>query len=90
MQLLTQLRFLAGIWFRENDHACRVAMQEVTPSDRADLALGKKSSRWDRADPFLHDPDIMMGLPKESLSPSATAEQKGSEWWAVVPEPIRG
>lgn len=65
-------------------------MQEVSPPNRADLALGKKSSRWDRTEPFLHDPDIMMGLPKESLPPSATAEQEGAERRTVVPESIRG
>ncbi len=85
MHLLTPLRFLAGVWFRENDHACCVTMQEVTPSDRANLALCKKPGCWNRTEPFLHDPDIVMGLAEESFPSSTTAEQECSKWWAAVP-----
>jgi hypothetical protein len=59
-------------------------MQEVAPSDRTNLALGKKSRRRDRAKPLLHDSDIVMGLAEESLSSPTTAEQKGREWRTLV------
>jgi hypothetical protein len=64
-------------------------MQEVSPSDRTDLALGKESRRWDGTEPLLHDPDVMMGLAKESLSAPATAEQEGPEWRTLMLRSIR-
>ena len=59
-------------------------MQEVAPSDRADLALGKESRRRDGAEPLLHDPAIVMGLAEEPLSTPATAEQESPEWGILV------
>ena len=64
-------------------------MQEVSSSDRTDLALGKESRRWDGTKPLLHDPDVMMGLAKESLSAPATAEQEGPEWGTLMFRSIR-
>ena len=72
--------FLAGVRLGENDHTRCIAMQEVAPSDRTDLALRKESRRRDRAEPLLHDPAIVMGVAEESLSTPATAEQEGPEW----------
>jgi len=84
MNVLPSLMFLAGVRLGENDHTRRVAVQKVTSSDRTDLALGKESSRRNRAEPLLHDPAIVMGLAEESLSTPATAEQEGSEWGTLV------
>src|SRR5437773_528017 len=65
-------------------------MQEVAPSDRTNLALGKESRRRDRTEPLLHDPAIVMGLVKESLSTPATAEQEGPERGILVRRSIHG
>ena len=81
--------FLAGVGLGENDHTCRIAVQEVAPSDRTDLALGKESRRRDGTEPLLHDPAIVMGLAEESLSTPATAEQEGPEWGTVVCRSVR-
>ena len=78
------LLFLAGIRLGENNHTRRIAVQEVSSSDRTNLALSKESRRWDGTKPLLHDPDVMMGLAKESLSAPATAEQEGPEWGTPV------
>ena len=83
------LMFLAGVRLGENDHTRCVAVQEVAPSDRTDLALGKESRRRDGAEPLLHDPAIVMGLAEESLSTPATAEQEGPEWGTLVFRSIR-
>jgi hypothetical protein len=64
-------------------------VQKVSPSDRTDLALSKESRRWDGAKPLLYDPDVMMGLAKESLSAPAAAEQEGPEWGTPVLRSIR-
>lgn len=80
MNALPSLVFLAGIRLGEDNHTRCIAVQEVSSSDRTNLALGKESRRWDGAKPLLHDPDVMMGLAKESLSAPATAEQEGPEW----------
>ena len=76
--------FLARVGLGENDHTRCIAMQKVTPSNRTNLALSEKPSRWDGAQTFFHGPAIMMGLAEESLSAPATAEQKSSEWGAVM------
>lgn len=89
MNVLPSLMFLAGVRLGENDHTRCVAVQEVAPSDRTDLALGKESRRRDRAEPLLHDPAIVMGLTEESLSTPATAEQEGPEWGTLVLRSIR-
>jgi hypothetical protein len=81
--------FLAGARLGENDHTCRVAVQEVAPSDRTNLALGKEPRRRDGTEPLLHNPAIVMGLAKESLSTPATAEQEGPEWGTLVLRSIR-
>ena len=81
--------FLAGVRLGENDHTCRIAVQEVAPSNRADLALGKKSRGRDGAEPLLHRSAIVMGLAKESLSTPATAEQKCPERGTLVRRSIR-
>ena len=67
MNVLPSRIFLGGVRLGENDHTRRVAMQEVAPSDRTDLALGKKSRRRNGAEPLSHDPAIMMGVAEESL-----------------------
>jgi hypothetical protein len=77
---LPSLLLFAGVRLGENDHTRCIAVQKVSSSDRTDLALGKESRRWDGTKPLLHDPDVMMGLAKESLSAPATAEQEGPEW----------
>ncbi len=64
-------------------------MQEVTPSDRTNLALGKESRCRDGTEPLLYDAAIVMGLAKESLSTPATAEQEGREWGIFVFRSIR-
>jgi hypothetical protein len=64
-------------------------MQEVAPSDRTDLALGKKSRRRNGPEPLSHDPAIMMGVAEESLSTSATTKQEGPEWRIFVLRSIR-
>ncbi len=64
-------------------------MQEVAPSDRTNLALGKESRRRDRTETLLHDSAIVMGLAEESLSTPATAEQEGPEWGTLVLRSIR-
>jgi hypothetical protein len=74
MNVLLSLMFLAGVRLGEDDHTRRISMQKVAPSDRTDLALRKESRRRDGAEPFLHDPTIVMGLAEESLSTPATAE----------------
>lgn len=89
MNVLPSPVFFAGVRLGENDHTRCVAMQEVAPSDRTDLALGKESRRWDGAEPLLHDPAIVMGLAEESFSAPATAEQEGSEWRILVLRSIR-
>ncbi len=76
--------FLAGVRLGENDHTRCIAVQEVAPSDRADLALRKESRRRDGAEPFLHSPAIVMGVAEESLSTPATAEQESPEWRTLV------
>ena len=87
--MLPSLMFLAGVRLGENDHTRCVAVQEVAPSDLANLALGKESRRRDGPEPLLHDPAIVMGLTEESLSTPATAEQKGPEWGTLVRRSIR-
>lgn len=89
MNTLPSLRFFAGIRLGENDHTRCIAVQEVSSSDRTDLALGKESRRWDGTKPLLHDPDVMMGLAKESLSAPATAEQESPEWGTLMLRSIR-
>jgi len=89
MNVLPSRMFLAGVRLGENDHTRCVAVQEVAPSDRTDLALGKESRRRDGAEPLLHDPAIVMGLAEESLSTPATAEQEGTEWGTLVLRSIR-
>ncbi len=89
MNVPSSLVFLAGVRLGEDDHTRRIAMQEVSSSDRTDLALSEESRRWDGAKPLLHDPDVMMGLTKESLSAPATAEQEGPEWGTPMLRSIR-
>jgi hypothetical protein len=81
--------FLTGVRLRENDHTRRIAVQEVAPSDRTDLALGKESRGRDGTEPLLHGPAIVMGVAKESLSTPATAEQESPEWGGVMLRSIR-
>jgi hypothetical protein len=68
------LTFLARVRLGKNDHTRGVAVQEIAPSDRTNLTLGKKPCRGDRAEPLLHNPAIVMGSAKESLPTPATAE----------------
>ena len=89
MNVLPSLLLLSGIRLGENDDTRCIAVQEVSSSDRTDLALGKESRRWDGTKPLLHDPDVMMGLAKESLSAPATAEQEGPEWGTLMLRSIR-
>ena len=89
MNLLPSLMFLVGVWFGENDHTRRIPVQEIAPSDRTDLALGKKSRRRNGPEPLSHDPAIMMGVAEESLSTSATTKQEGPEWRIFVLRSIR-
>ena len=89
MNVLPSLMFPAEVRLGENDYTRRVAMQKVASSDRTDLALGKESSRRDRAEPLLHDAAIVMGQAEESLSTPATAEQEGPEWGVPVFRSIR-
>lgn len=89
MNVSPSLAFLAGVRLGEDDHTRCIAMQEVSPSDRTDFALGKESRRWDGTKPLLHDPDVMMGLAKESLSAPATAEQEGPEWRTLMLRSVR-
>ena len=89
MNVLPSRMFHAGVGLGENDHTRCVAMQEVAPSDRTDLALGKKSRRRNGPEPLSHDPAIMMGVAEESLSTSATTKQEGPEWRIFVLRSIR-
>ena len=89
MNVPLSLMFLAGVRLGENDHTRCVAVQEVAPSDRTDLTLGKESRRRDGAEPLLHNPAIVMELAEESLSTPATAEQEGPEWGTLVRRSIR-
>src|SRR5262245_41947714 len=89
MNVLPSLTFLARVRLGENDHTRCVAMQEIAPSDRANLALSKESCRRDRAEPLLHRSDIVMGSAKESLPTPATTKQKGSERRTSVGRSIR-
>ena len=89
MNVLPSLMFLAGVRLRENDHTRCVAMQEVSSSNLANLALGKKSSRRDGAEPLLHNPAIVVRLTEESLSTPATAEQESPEWGTWIRRSIR-
>jgi hypothetical protein len=84
LNVLPSLMFYSGIRLGENDHTRRIAMQEVAPTDRTDLALGKKSRRRNGPEPLSHDPAIMMGVAEESLSTPATTEQEGPEGGIVV------
>jgi hypothetical protein len=84
LNVLPSLMFYSGIRLGENDHTRRIAMQEVAPTDRTDLALGKKSRRRNGPEPLSHDPAIMMGATEESLSTPATTEQEGPEWGIFV------
>ncbi len=74
---------------RENDHACRIAVQKIAPTNRTDFALGKKPCGWNWAEALLHDPAIMVGLAEESLTAPATTEQKGPEGRTLVFRAIR-
>ena len=78
-----------GIRFGEDDHAGRVAMQEIAPPDRTDLSLREESSRGERPETLLHDSTIVMGLAKEALSTPATTEQEGSKRRVLVLRAIR-
>lgn len=89
MNLLPSLMFLVGIWLGENDHTRRIPVQEIAPSDRTDLALGKKSRGRDGAEPLLHGPAIVVRVAKEPLSAPATAEQESPEWGVFVLRSIR-
>lgn len=89
MNLLPSLMFLMGVWLGENDHTRRITVQEVSPSDRTDLALGKKSRGRDRAEPLLHGSAIVVRVAEESLSAPATAEQESPEWGVFVLRSIR-
>ncbi len=80
---------LAGVRFGENDDTCRIAVQEIAPSDRTDLTLGKKSSRRDGAKPLLHHTAIVMRTAEKSLSAPTTAEQERSEWAMFMLRSIR-
>ena len=84
MNVLPSRMLLAGVRLGEYDHTRCIAMQEVSPSDRTDLALGKKSRRRNGPQPLSHDPAIMMGVTEESLSAPATTEQESPEWGIVV------
>jgi hypothetical protein len=64
-------------------------MQEIAPSDRTNLALGKESCRGDGAESLLHGSDIVMGSAKEPLPTPATTEQKGSQRRISVGRSIR-
>jgi len=74
MNMLASPMFLARVGLGENDHTRRVAMQEVAPSDRTNLALGKESCRGDGTEPLLHGSTIVMGSAEEPLSTPATTE----------------
>ena len=80
---------LARVRLRENDHSRRVAMQEVPPSDGADLALGKESCRWNGAEPPLHGSNIVVGSTEEPLTSPSTTEPKGPERRMPVRRSIR-
>ena len=75
--------------FREDDHAGRVAVQEIASPDRTNLTLREKTSRRERPEALLHDATIVMGLAKEALSTPATTEQEGSERGILVLRSIR-
>ena len=64
-------------------------MQKIASSDGTELALRKESCCRDRAKPFLHGCAIVMGLVKEPLSTSATAEQESPERGTVTPRAVR-
>ena len=81
--------WLEGVRFRENDHAGRVAMQEISPPDRTNLSLREKSSRRKRPETLLHNSTIVMGLAKEPLSTPATTEQESSKRGGLVLRSIR-
>jgi hypothetical protein len=66
--------FLVRVRLGKNDHTRCVAVQEIAPSDWANLTLGKKSCCGDRAEPLLHDSAVVMGPAKEALPTPATAE----------------
>ena len=78
-----------GVRFREDDHASRVAVQEIASPDWANLSLREKTSRGERPEALLHDSTIVMGLAKEALSTPATTEQEGSKRWILVLRAIR-
>lgn len=78
-----------GVRLGEDDHAGRVAVQEIAPPDRTDLSLREKSSRGERPEALLHDSTIVMGLAKEALSTPATTEQEGSKRRILVLRAIR-
>ena len=81
--------FPEGVGLGENDHTCRVAVQKIAPSDRTDLALGKKSRGRNGAEPLLHGPAIVMRVAKKSFSTPATAEQESSQWGGAMLRSIR-
>jgi len=64
-------------------------MQEVPPSDRADLALGKESCRGNGSEPSLHGSNIVVGSTEEPLTAPATTEQKGPKRGMPVRRSIR-
>src|SRR6185436_15865218 len=80
---------LERVRLRENNHTRRVAMQEVPPSDRADLALGKESCRGNGSEPSLHGSNIVVGSTEEPLTAPATTEQKGPKRGMPVRGSIR-
>ena len=65
---------MAFIRLREEGDACRIAVEEVSPSYRADLALGKEPGDRNRSHAFLHYSAVMMGVAKEAFASSAAAE----------------
>ena len=81
--------FLAGVRLGEHDHTRCVAVQEVAPSDLANLALGKESRRRNGSEPLLHNPAIVIGLAEKSLPTPATAEQESPEWGTWMRRSIR-
>jgi hypothetical protein len=65
-------------------------VEEVSPSDRSDLALGEETCHGNPAHPFLKRTAIVMGLAEESFPPAAAAKHERPPRLVLVFGTVRG
>jgi hypothetical protein len=59
-------------------------VEEIAPANRPDFTLREEAGHRNPSHPFLKYMAIMMGLPKQAFSPTATTKQESAEGLAPV------